>query len=64
MAAVRCGRMSRSSTLTAGQRRDMGRYEELLEGGLPGLGRVIMVADFQMEGMSALRIERLKRCVR
>ena len=28
-------------------------------GGLPGLGREMMVADFHMEGMSAVAMERL-----
>jgi len=36
----------------------------LLERGLPGLGIVIVVADFQMAGMSALEMERLNRWVR
>ena len=34
------------------------------EEGLPGLGREMMVSDFQMEEMSAMAIERLKRWVR
>ena len=29
------------------------------EGGLPGLEREMMVADFHMEGMSAMAVERL-----
>ena len=32
------------------------------EGGLPGMGKEMIVADFQMEGMSAM--ERLKRWLR
>ena len=34
------------------------------EEGLAGLGREMMMADFQMEGMSAAAMERLKRLTR
>ena len=34
------------------------------EGSLPGLGREMMVADFQMKDMSAMAIERLRRWAR
>jgi hypothetical protein len=63
-ASVRKGRRRRSSTFTAGHRREIGRYEELLDCGLPGLGMVMIVADFHMAGMSALARDRLKRSVR
>ena len=61
MAAVRCGRIRRSNTLTAGQRNEMGRYDGLEDGGLPGLGREMIIADFQIEGMLDEAMERLKR---
>ena len=55
----RYGRISRSSTLAAGLRREMGRYEELSSEGLPGLGMEDTVADFQTAGMSAPATDRL-----
>ena len=64
MAAVRWGRSKRSRTLTAGHRRDIGLYDVLMCMGLPGLGRVMMVAVFQIEGMSDFARERLKSWVR
>ena len=63
-ASLRKGRSRRSSTFTAGHRREMGRYDELMDGGLPGLGMAMIVADFQMAGMSALARDRLNRWVR
>ena len=61
---VSWGRRSRSRTLTAGQRREMGRYEEDRLRGLSGLGMGIMWACFHMAGMEALLREWLKRWVR
>ena len=48
------GSRRRSRTLMDGERRDMGRYPDPKSVGLPGFGIGIMVARFQMEGMSAL----------
>ena len=50
--------MSRSSTLTAGQRRDTGRYEVDSAGSLLGLGRGIIMDCFQMEGSWEVDMER------
>ena len=57
----RYGRMSRSRTLIAGERRDIGLYEDPCVLGLPGLGMAMMMALRQMAGMFAWAIERLKR---
>ena len=62
--AVRCGSMSRSSTLEAGHRSDMGRYDFPRSGCLPALRRGTMVAFFQMSGISARLIDRLNMSVR
>ena len=45
--------MSRSRTLATGLSKEIGRYEELLWTGLPGLGIAIILADFQTAGMEA-----------
>ena len=58
------GRISASRTLTAGQRREIGRYEVAWIGSLPGLGIGTMVEVFQMEGMEFCRSEALKIDVR
>jgi hypothetical protein len=63
-AALREGRRRHSNTFTDGHRSEMGRYEELMDGGLPGFGMAMIVADFQMAGMSALARDRLKSWVR
>ena len=42
----------------------MGRYDELDEGGLPGLGIAVIVALFQIAGMLADAIDLLKMLVR
>jgi hypothetical protein len=51
--------MSRSSTLTAGQRRDTGRYDVDSAGSLPGLGRGMIIDCFQIEGSLEVDMERL-----
>ena len=48
------GSRRRSRTLMEGQRRDMGRYPGPKSDGLPGFGTGIMMARFQMAGMSEL----------
>ena len=53
--------MIRSRTLIAGERRDIGLYEDPCVLGLPGLGMAMMMALRQMAGMFAWAIERLKR---
>jgi len=45
--------MRRSKILIVGQRREMGRYDLLFSVGLPGFGRGMMIASFQIAGMSA-----------
>ena len=61
---LRYGRRRRSRTLAAGQRREIGRYEVERSGGLPGLRRAIILESFQMAGMFASEMERLKSLVR
>ena len=55
----RYGSSSRSRTFTAGERREMGLYEEARVLGFPGLGMAITMALRQMAGMSAWAMERL-----
>ena len=53
-AIVSSGRRRRSSTLAAGQRREIGLYPDPELTGLPGFGIGTMIARFQMDGISAL----------
>lgn len=62
--ALRVGRMRRSRILATWLRREIGRYDELVSLGLPGLSMGMIFDCFQMAGMSALLSERLKRAVR
>ena len=48
------GRRRRSRILTAGHRRDMGRYPDPELAGLPGFGIGTTIACFHIGGMSAL----------
>ena len=48
----------------AGQRSEIGRYEEESFGSLPGLARGIMVALFQMDGITHCVTLALNRFVR
>ena len=48
------GRRSLSRILTAGQRRDMGRYPDPEVADLPGFGTGTIIEFFQIEGMSDL----------
>ena len=61
---VRKGRISFSRILAAGQRREMGRKDLPWTAGLPALRIGMMMAVFQMEGMVAELMERLKMSVR
>ena len=42
--------------MATGLSREIGRYEELLEAGLPGLEMAMITACFQMEGIEADRL--------
>lgn len=59
-----CGRMSASSTLAAGHRREIGLYEAASASFLPGFSKGIMVDFFHMAGMLQLAKEELNIFVR
>ena len=61
---VLCGRIIFSSDFAMGDRRAMGRYDELFWGSLPGLARGIMLANFQVCGMLFVLIAMLYVCVK
>ena len=63
-AAVREGRMSRSSILTAGARREIGRYETPLSADFPGFNTGMILAVFQIAGTSAFATDKLKVSVK
>jgi hypothetical protein len=50
--------------LAAGQRREIGRYEDLWLPGLPGLRVGIIIEYFQMDGIKAVETEMFKIRVR
>ena len=56
--------MRRSSTLAAGQSNEIGRYEVPRWRGLPALGMGMIMVFFQMSGICAFDMERLKMLVR
>ena len=56
---VMSGRISRSRILLAGHSREIGRYDLLQFGSLLGFRRGMMVADFQIAGIFAVRMELL-----
>ena len=62
--SVIAGRSRCSRSLTAGHSKEIGLKDGPRPTGLPGLGTGITSADFQIDGMSALRINRLKSAVR
>ena len=57
------GRIRVSRTFTAGQRSEIGRYEDPWEVNLPGLGIGMINEAFHIAGICQLVIERLKRAV-
>ena len=63
-ASVHEGRMRRSSTFMQGESSEIGRYDVLSFTGLPGLSTGIIIALFQMAGISALETERLYNSVK
>ena len=63
-ASVIKGRISLSRTSMAGHSREIGRYEVLWLGGLPGLSMGMILAIFQIARMSAWLTEKLNSLVK